>query len=1515
MANSSEKRFLKVQGARHNNLKNINTEIPLNYLVSIIGVSGSGKSSLIYDIIANESVKHFNYHLTSSKTHFNQRIDSGDFDRIENLPAGISIRQNKRSSSIYSTLGTLSDLSDYLRIAFARFSDDGIHRSKSQFSYHSPSGHCSNCKGLGTEEFISKGLLLNDHSLSISEGLIKTILPTGYIMYSQLRMEELEKVCQAHGFSTKTPWNQLTEEQKDIIWHGSKEVTVTFGKHTLESRLKWKNLKAKPPEEGFYKGMMPIMEDILRRDRNPSILKYVDSRVCSACEGTGLQKDAKNARLSGYSIGEFENLKIREFENLLDSKSIKGLEKLLPRLKQLILLGFGDYSLNTKSSELESGEIQRLRLSKALNSKLSGVLYVFDEPFIGIHPELKSFLLNQFKELVNKGNSVFLIDHDLEILEHSDYILELGPNAGTQGGEIVFEGEYNQFIKGKERTISQTEYKNLSKSSLFKKKKGDIELAGLNLKEGAFNIITGSISLKKKEIIKKLKENTDEIVFVNDSPIGKTSRSTPSTYTGIADDLRNLFAALPESKELGLEKKHYSFNTKDGACSTCQGTGKIVLGFSYMGQIEKVCPTCEGKRYKSKSLQTEINSLNIFKTQEKPINQLIKNNHLNKNINTKLNILANLGLGYLSLNQSSNSLSGGEAQRIKLAKHLIKKELKNKWLLLENPSNGLHYSNLKEVIDSLEKFLPETKGIICVDHHLLLLEKTEVIQNIENDSISNEIHIDKTKTLQNNSTNSKTIELKGVKTKNIDNQDFSFEKGKIYGFTGPTGSGKSALLKDTLYQIARNESIQHLSAYDKSFIDISNDFSVDNFKGIGPTLFISNESQDTVSNSTISTYLDINKKLRFLYSRLSELQGEKLSASHFSKNHPKGQCKTCKGKINRLITNLSKVINKRFNMSQINDSHNSFLSYYTNPDGQFTAVFKHICETKGWDHELAFKDYSKEQMDCYLNGTGDTVWELDWEFKTKSKSGIEKLKLPWKGICNYIEDDYEYSKNNKTVYKITEYLKEVECEACHGTGLNEIARTLTISGLSINELEALSITDLVSWLNSEDKDFQELVDPIKSFISPILDGLINLDLGYLSLDRLSHTLSGGEMQRLRIADKIASPLTGLTYIIEEISSLLPKDKRNEIGDLLIDLKNKGNTIFIIDKDEDLLGVCDEVIKTGDPSTALRKPSSQEPVLPERSRRISSSNISFSSFEKHGVNLKQTSIDLGGLTAITGPSGIGKTTLLRNLYYILESRTTDFSGFKHFHLTNGVRPQIEDVPQLNQLNYENHIYFKTSKPSQKKLSDYFNLEKEIIKIFAKQLNIKAKDLQKNKQNVCPDCKGNGFKEYALDIEANLTEECLTCHETGYKAKVLQHQLDESNIYEWLCLSFSELFTKLSSVGVKIPKRILELKKWILHFNLRHLTIDLNFKQLASGERFKFSWIKTLLESEIGVRPQFGDLPQLEPNALIFMDEPSKNLYYSDIDEFIESSKNINADILMIEHCEYLVDRCNFEIKLV
>ena len=441
---------MRIVNAYQNNLKNIDLTIPENQLIVVTGLSGSGKSSLAMVIIANEGYRYFLESIPSYAQQNNQLIPTAEVDEIRELLPVIKVEQSKRFQSINATFGTLSELTDVFRILFARFASDKT-LSKSLFSFNHPKGACEVCNGIGQQEFIDPEKLVGDEHKTLREGAITTTLPNGYIVYSQVTVDELNKVCEAHGFNVNIPWKELTEEQKDVILNGSDRLKVFYGKHGEESRLKWEGIKAKPREEGFYKGMLPIMKDILKRDRNNNILKFVSSRSCPSCKGARIKSDHLKYKWKGFNFPEWVNFTLIDLYDALDIKDLstgeRGLiDKIQTQLFDLIRLGMGEYKLSSPSTDISSGDAQRIKLINQVNSNLQGILYVFDEPSIGLSEAYQSYLLHILNRLIHRGNTVMVVEHDLNFIQYSDWIIELGPGSGIHGGEIIYNGTTKDFF-------------------------------------------------------------------------------------------------------------------------------------------------------------------------------------------------------------------------------------------------------------------------------------------------------------------------------------------------------------------------------------------------------------------------------------------------------------------------------------------------------------------------------------------------------------------------------------------------------------------------------------------------------------------------------------------------------------------------------------------------------------------------------------------------------------------------------------------------------------------------------------------------------------------------------------------------------------------------------------------------------------------------------------------------------------------------------------------------------------
>ncbi len=466
---------VSVRGAAEHNLKGIDLDFPRNALVVVTGVSGSGKSSLAFDTIFREAERRYLETFSSYARQFLGKMARPAVRSIEGLSPAIAVDQRSAMRHPRSTVGTLSGLHDDLRLLYARLgsaSGTGVAPggpsgagvppvmggfSRRLFSFNSPHGACPSCRGLGVEDRLDPALLVADPRKTIREGALVITTPTGYVIYSQVTIDVLHQVCRAHGFDVDTPWEALTPEQRDVVLNGSDRIRIPYGKHPLESRLRWSGITARPREEGTYKGILPVMEQILKRSRNRNILRFVRSLPCRACGGARLGPEALAVRFRGRNIGEMARLTIDQTAAFFERLSFEPREApvgepiraaILERARVLGRLGIGHLTLDRESTSLSGGEAQRLRLASQLGSGLRGVLYVLDEPSIGLHPVEHGRLIGVLRELRDRGNTVVVVEHDEETIRQADWVVDIGPGAGQHGGEVLYSGPPAGLMEG-----------------------------------------------------------------------------------------------------------------------------------------------------------------------------------------------------------------------------------------------------------------------------------------------------------------------------------------------------------------------------------------------------------------------------------------------------------------------------------------------------------------------------------------------------------------------------------------------------------------------------------------------------------------------------------------------------------------------------------------------------------------------------------------------------------------------------------------------------------------------------------------------------------------------------------------------------------------------------------------------------------------------------------------------------------------------------------------------------------
>lgn len=1559
---------IRIQGARTNNLKNISLRIPHNKFIVVTGISGSGKSSLVFEIIAKEGQRRYFETLPSFARQFMGKLNRPDVDEIEGLSPVIAIGQRTSGMHARSTVGTMSDIYDLLRLLYARTgtTERDIKLSRALFSFNSEVGKCTRCNGIGKEEQIDLNRLIAFPEKTIREGALAPTLPNGYIMYSQVTIDVLNQVCEAEGFNVDIPWNELTDQQRHVILYGSDIIKVPFGKHSLESRLKWTGIKAKPREEGHYKGMIPIMSDILRRDRNANILKYVHAVTCPVCQGTRLNDDALSVSVHEKSIAEVVTFELNELTSWIQSNNWSAfakaiIEKIAAQVDVLEDLGLGHLTLDRSAKSLRASEIQRIRVANQILTPLSDVLYVFDEPSIGLHPEENERLLYHLKELVQKGNTVIVVEHDLDTITSADHIIEIGPKAGVHGGELIFNGDFSEFSQKEELKAISPTYRAI-KSSLVRHRPSSsaqnksLRLIGCherNLKNidvtfqlGKLNIVSGKSGVGKSSLVKDTllkvvqqqlgieinepikitsQENVEAIntlIFIDHSPIGKTPRSNPATYLGLSDHIRDIYAGLPESKSKGFTKSRFSFNNKGGRCETCQGAGKTQIGMHFLGNVDLVCGTCNGDRFNEETLQITYNGLSIAEVYKLSINEAVSFFADQKKVLKGLKILQEIGLGYLTLGQSSTTLSGGEAQRIKIANQLQKKDTGDTLYVIIEPSIGLHYQDIKTLTQLFDRITQKGNTIVCVeqnetiigwsDWHIELGPKsgseggTIVYQGIpKQDQNSNTKEVKK-KTFTTSVSNE--ILLNGVTTHGLKNIDVCIPKNQLTVVTGVSGSGKSSLVYDTLFAESNARFTESLSTYNRSFLQQNSEARIASFSGLGPAIGINRKGGSPSKRSTVGTLSGVYDAFRLLYSRISQQEGENYTAQHFSFNHHLGACPHCQGLgVQHTCDPDAIIVSPDKSILDGAISTNKAIGYYADVHGQFMATLMEVATQKKWNIDRPWQALEDEVKRVILYGTGDATWDVTWEFITKSRKGTQSLTAKWLGFCNYINDEYERKRHNKNIKALEDVLHDVVCPTCQGSRLKPELLNTRFLGKNIHEFSQLPIASCLELI----KDIHTKVDAVVLEISTVvlptviqsLSTIVDLGLGYLNLDRAVNTLSGGERQRVTLASQLSTHLYGVTYVLDEPSIGLDEGQVAVLSKTLKKIIANGNTVVVVEHDPSFIQNADYIIEMGPGAGILggnvvyhgkvnafakAKETLTYKVLQDQMiTPIKKSQRKGDAFGVKGAfanNLKTIDVPFYSqqIIAVKGVSGSGKSSLIKDVLYRSWLKKQPVNCTSVFGLD-----QFEEILLIGQ-----------ELPIQNRLStlvSYTGIIEQIKAIFSKTTFAKNEGLKKadfsyqSKKGKCPTCAGHGKLKTSMDFMSDIWLTCDTCNGMRYNDAILKCTYNGKSIGEVLRMSVQE------AIGFFETGVITEKLDILKQVGMGHVILGQSGNTLSGGETQRLKLATSIMQKQKGA-------------TLYLFDEPSTGLHYFDILQLItvfQSLVDRGDTVLFIEHNKTLI----------
>ncbi|APH13889.1 excinuclease ABC subunit A [Clostridium sporogenes] len=709
------KESIHVLGAREKNLKNIDIEIPKKKITVFTGVSGSGKSSLVFDTIAAESQRQLNETYSSFIRHRLPHYGQPDVDSIKNLSVAIIINQKRIGGNSRSTVGTITDIAPLLRLLFSRIGKPFVGYSDS-FSFNNPTGMCMHCDGLGKVDSINIDKLL-DKNKSLDEGaiLFPTFKPGGWRLKRYIH-------------------SGLFDNDKKIKDYNEKELDLLLNKTDIKIETddpEW-------PKTSLYEGLIPRIERSFlkkeggeREKYKKEINKIVTKEICPVCKGARLNEKILSCKINGKNIADCTKMQINDliiFMKEIKEQSVQTvLRALISRLEHLEYIGLGYLSLDRETSSLSGGESQRIKMVKQLGSSLTGLTYIFDEPSIGLHPHDIGRINKLLKMLRDKGNTVIIVEHDPDIIKIADYIIDMGPKAGTKGGNIVYKGTPEGLLQSNTLTGKALQYKPQIKLHTRKAKEWlSIKNANLhNLKninvdipKGVMTVVTGVAGSGKSTLINGLLPKIyPETIFIDQGAIHASIRSNIATYTGIFDFIRNLFA-----KENNVKSSLFSFNS-EGACPECKGLGVTYTDLAFMDTVISTCEVCEGNRFTDKVLDFKFRGKNISQVLKMTVAEAI-DLFKEDEIYLVLKRLADVGIDYITLGQPLNTLSGGELQRLKLAAQL---DSKGNIYVLDEPTTGLHISDITKLVAIMNRLVNQGSTLIVIEHNLDVMTQADWI--------------------------------------------------------------------------------------------------------------------------------------------------------------------------------------------------------------------------------------------------------------------------------------------------------------------------------------------------------------------------------------------------------------------------------------------------------------------------------------------------------------------------------------------------------------------------------------------------------------------------------------------------------------------------------------------------------------------------------------------------------------------------------------------------------------------
>lgn len=1500
------------------------------------------------------------------------------------------------------------------------------------FSFNHPSGMCPDCKGLGKKATFHLEKVI-DSEKSIEEDCCSIASSYNTVRYGNI----YRNLAKIYGFSLKKKWSSLPEKAKKVFLYGTEKKWTKMRFVHPQKKMRW-------TEYVHWRGVIAEANERVSKAKSASYKKkmeaYMSEGTCPHCMGSRLRPYPSAAKLAGKTLQMlcslsledlfffFQEIRLNPLEKLIADDLVKEIQQ---RLSFLIEVGLGYLSLDRTSPTLSGGESQRVRLASSIGSSLVGVIYVLDEPSIGLHPLDHHKLIDTLKALRDQGNSVLVVEHDLDTILAADLVIDVGPKAGIYGGEIIDLNDPRSITGrylSKKEGFSPPKKKRKPKHFLKIQNANKNNLKGIDVKIplGVFTAVTGvsgsgKSTLVSETLVPLLKtedknllgiEHIDKVIEIDQSPIGRTPRSNPATYTKLFDDIRDLFAELPESKMRGFGPGEFSFNVKKGSCPYCSGMGEVKIDMDFMEDVWIACPQCKKARFEPEILAVQFKGKSIRDILDMSIEEAASFFENIPKIRKKLQVLQTVGLGYLSIGQSSTTLSGGEAQRIKLSKELSRPSTGNTIYILDEPTTGLHFHDVKNLIAVLNTLVENGNTVLVIEHNMDLIQCSDWIidlgpgAGIHGGQIVGQGPLEKIQKLSTPTALAlsgrivekkaspklppcKTITVEGASQNNLKNISLEIPRGKIIAFTGPSGSGKSSMAIDTLYAEGQRRYSETLSAFARSQIKQMPKPKVEKVTGLSPAIALEQKTGGLNPRSTIGTITEIYDLLRVLYAHMGEekdpethekieihskesilekiLQkplGEKihiLTPVEFERKETfpellerlqkKGFLRIRLNKTyylvdekipfdpykkNELLLVIDRLTidpkNKKRIFEALSNLRKSVIIAFENQDITFhlEGMKKLAFQNFSFNHELGMcpecqglgetfglhfevekdlEDISPiEIIDALFKEKG-TPSSLRWVQKYFKKGKNEKevllkggkeieikkgLFIRWLGIEHVFAIAAKIGAA-KLKEALRPWLKADTCKDCKGARLNARARHVFIENTNIYDLCSKDISKTHKFI--EKLKAPSFLQETHAQILSHLEFLLSLGLHYLELKRSAPTLSGGELQRIRLAKQLGSGLSSCIYVLDEPTIGLHPYNNELLNSALIHLRDLGNTIILVEHDPMTIERADYLIDFGPKAgkeggticaqgslnEVKRNPASltgaylsgKKKIPRPAERRKPKGWIPIENANLHNLKNISVKIPRETITCFSGVSGSGKSSLINYLY------------------------DAKDFEKI--IRFDQNPIGQTSRAD---VSTYSDIQPLLRAHFAMLPSAKAKGLQPKHfspnhiRGMCRSCWGLGKKTVYLQFLPPVCIPCDGCKGARLNPLSLEVEYKGKHFGQILQMSVLEALDFFACVP-KVAKK-LEL---LLSVGLSYLPLGQELASLSGGEAQRLRLCKELSKRQKG-------------EVLYLIDEPTIGLHPEDVLKLLKifhrlaDHQNtlviIEHNIDIIKNADYLID---------